>query len=76
MYYAVRGGMKMRFSVPVAEPTTNKCVRFPNDVIEGVERAIAGRQTTFSAFTVAAVRAALASLEEEMPGAPERDAEE
>ena len=43
----------------------NKTIRFPNDVIEAVERAISGRNCTFSAFVVAATRAALDDLEEE-----------
>ena len=40
-------------------PTTNKTIRFPNDVVEAVEQAIQGKDCTFSAFVIAAVRAAL-----------------
>lgn len=54
-----------KFKVPNVPPTTNKTIRFPNDVIEAVERAISGRNCTFSAFVVAATRAALDDLEEE-----------
>ena len=50
------------FKIPSIPPTTNKTIRFPNDVIEQVEDAIAGKDCTFSAFVVAAVRAALDSL--------------
>lgn len=54
-----------KFKIPSMPPTTNKCVRFPNDVIENVEKAIQGKDCTFSAFVVEAVRVALENLEEE-----------
>ena len=54
-----------KFKIPSFPPTTNKCVRFPNDVIENVEKAIQGKDCTFSAFVVEAVRVALENLEEE-----------
>ena len=54
-----------KFKIPNVPPTTNKTIRFPNDVIESVERAISGRNCTFSAFVVAAARAGLDDLEEE-----------
>lgn len=54
-----------KFKIPNVPPTTNKTIRFPNDVIEAVEWAISGRNCTFSAFVVAATRAALDDLEEE-----------
>ena len=54
-----------KFKIPNVPPTTNKTIRSPNDVIEAVERAISGRNCTFSAFVVAATRAALDDLEEE-----------
>ena len=44
--------------------TTNKTIRFPDDVIADVEAAIAGKDCTFSAFVIAAVRSALAQLAE------------
>ncbi|MEG0780796.1 MAG: YlcI/YnfO family protein, partial [Oscillospiraceae bacterium] len=50
------------FKIPSNPPTTNKAIRFPNDIIDGVEAAIVGRNCTFSAFVVAAVRAALEDL--------------
>ena len=58
----------MSFKSPNIPPTTNKSIRFPNDVIEQVEEAIRGRDCTFTAFVVAAVRAALESLKEEDGG--------
>ena len=49
------------FQIPRTPHTTNKTIRFPDDVIADVEAAIAG---TFSAFVIAAVRSALAQLAE------------
>ncbi|MBO5462662.1 MAG: hypothetical protein J6A49_05050 [Clostridia bacterium] len=53
-----------QFKIPSVPPTTNKCIRFPNDVIEGVEEAIKGKQCTFTAFVIEAVRVALDNLNE------------
>lgn len=61
------------FRIPSIPPTTNKTIRFPNDVIEAVESCIQGKECTFSAYVVAAVRAALASTpaqEEAAQGEP------
>lgn len=52
------------FKIPSIPPTTNKCIRFPNDVIENVEKAIQGTNCTFSAFVVEAVKVALSNLDE------------
>ncbi|MBQ7999615.1 MAG: hypothetical protein IJ298_00150 [Ruminococcus sp.] len=52
------------FKIPSIPPTTNKTIRFPNDVIEQVENAIQGKDCTFSAFVIAAVRSALEDIEE------------
>ena len=54
-----------KFKIPSIPPTTNKCIRFPNDVIDAVEDAIRGKECTFSAFIVAAVRAALENIDED-----------
>ena len=54
-----------KFKIPSVPPTTNKSIRFPNDIIESVEKAIQGKDCTFSAFVVEAVRVALDNLEEE-----------
>jgi len=54
-----------KFKIPKIPATTNKTIRFPNDVIEGVENAICGKECTFSAFVVEAVRVALENLEED-----------
>ena len=44
------------FQIPRTPHTTNKTIRFPDDVIADVEAAIAGKDCTFSAFVIAAVR--------------------
>ena len=54
-----------KFKIPTNPPTTNKTIRFPNDIVEHVEQVIQGKECTFSAFVIAAVKAALADLEEE-----------
>lgn len=59
-----------KFKIPSAPPTTNKTIRFPNDVVEAVEQAIQGKNCTFSAFIIAAVRAALEDLETEKDDPP------
>ncbi len=53
------------FKIPKTPATTNKTIRFPNDVIEAVEEAICGKECNFSAFVIAAVRAALDDLAED-----------
>lgn len=53
------------FKIPSIPPTTNKCIRFPNDIIEKVESSIVGKDCTFSAFVIEAVRVALENLEDE-----------
>ncbi len=54
-----------KFQIPETPPTVNKTIRFPSDVVEGVEAAVRGKDCTFSAFVIAAVRAALEDLNEE-----------
>ncbi|MCI6567895.1 MAG: hypothetical protein MSF32_03225 [Dysosmobacter sp.] len=54
-----------KFKIPKPPSTTNKTIRFPNDVIDEVEAAIRGTGCTFSAFVVEAVRVALENLKEE-----------
>ena len=55
----------MAFKIPSIPPTTNKTIRFPNDLIEEVEQLIEGKDCTFSAFVVEAVRVALENLKED-----------
>lgn len=54
-----------KFKIPEIPKTTNKCIRFPNNVIDEVEVALVGTDCTFSAFVVEAVRVALENLKEE-----------
>ena len=53
------------FKIPSIPPTTNKCIRFPNDIIENVEKASEGKNCTFTAFVIEAVKVALENLEED-----------
>ena len=54
-----------KFKIPSIPPTTNKCIRVPNDVIDDVEKVIKGKDCTFTAFVVEAVRVALENVKEE-----------
>lgn len=47
------------FKVPTVPTTSNKSIRFPDDVIEQVEAAIKGKNSSFSAFVVEATKLAL-----------------
>jgi len=51
-----------KFTIPENPPTVNKTIRFPSDIVDGVETVIKGKDCTFSAFVIAAVRAALNDL--------------
>ena len=53
------------FKIPNIPPTTNKCIRFPNDVIEKIESKINGKHCTFSAFVIEAVKVALENIEKD-----------
>ena len=55
----------MKFKIPKTPSSTNKSIRFPNDLIELVEDAIRGQDCTFSAFMVEAVRVALENLQDD-----------
>ena len=41
-----------KFKIPSVPPTTNKCIRFPNDIIDAVEKAIEGKNCTFTPYFV------------------------
>ena len=45
--------------------TINKTIRFPLKLTERIEKAIRGKDTTFSGFVIQACRYALDSIEEE-----------
>ncbi|MCI8501787.1 MAG: hypothetical protein HFJ85_06070 [Oscillospiraceae bacterium] len=57
-----------KYRIPRIPPTTTKSIRFPNDTIEEVEEAIRGKECTFTAFVVEAVKVALDNLREEEDG--------
>lgn len=54
-----------KFKVPIIPSTTNKTIRFPNDIISRVEQEIKGSSCNFSQFVIEATRWALENLEEQ-----------
>ena len=55
-----------KFKIPKIPQTTNKSIRFPNDVIDEVEAALVGTDCTFSAFVVEAVRVEIYNLKDSL----------
>lgn len=55
--------MAVKFKIPTIPSTINKTIRFPSDLVNEVERLIQGQDCTFSAFVIAAVRAAVENLQ-------------
>ncbi len=53
-----------KFKIPSIPSTVNKTIRFPNNIVEDVEKAIKEKECTFSAFVIAAVKMALDDLNE------------
>ncbi len=53
------------FKIPIIPATTNKTIRFPNNLIAEIEEVIREKDCTFSAFVIEAVRVALKNLEED-----------
>ncbi|MCL1883014.1 MAG: hypothetical protein FWF81_04580 [Defluviitaleaceae bacterium] len=53
-----------KFKIPNIPPTTNKTIRFPNNVVSDVEAAIEGKDCTFTAFVIEAVKVAIRNLNE------------
>lgn len=45
--------------------TENKTVRFPADLIKNIEKAIQGKNITFSKFVISACKYALDNIEED-----------
>jgi hypothetical protein len=54
-----------KFKIPITPTSTSKSIRFPDDVIEKVEQAIRGKDCSFTAFVIEAVRVALENLEDD-----------
>lgn len=57
--------MSRKFKLPAVPKTSQKNIRFPNDVIAEVEEAIRGTDVSFSAFVIEATRVALENLGED-----------
>ncbi len=52
------------FKIPMkSKQTTNKTIRFPDDLIEEIEKALVCKNCTFTAFVIAAVRFALENID-------------
>lgn len=54
------------FKIPCIPSSTQKTIRFPDSTIERVEKAIMGKDCTFSKFVVAATNSALDELENQL----------
>lgn len=52
----------MSFKIPTIPQTTQKSIRFPNEIIEKTEKIIEGTDCTFSLFVIKAVEEALKEL--------------
>lgn len=65
MEYILKEGEKMKeFKIPTkSNQTTSKTIRFPDDLIEEIEKALVCKNCTFTAFVIAAVRFALENNE-------------
>ncbi|MDE6934863.1 MAG: hypothetical protein K2P26_04565 [Oscillospiraceae bacterium] len=61
-----------KFKIPKGYTTTNKTIRFPDEVIEQVEEAIRGTSCNFSAFVIEATRVALENLKEDEESSGDR----
>lgn len=54
-----------KFKIPALPMSTQKTIRFPNYLIDKIERLIRGKDCTFSAFVIEAVRVVVEDLEEQ-----------
>lgn len=54
-----------KFKIPSDPPKIAKSVRFPVDLIDEIEEIICGKECTFSAFIIAAVRNVVERMKEE-----------
>ncbi|MEG1009048.1 MAG: YlcI/YnfO family protein [Clostridia bacterium] len=53
-----------KFKIPAIPQTTSKSVRMPNNIIDDIEKAIEGKECSFSAFVIEACRVALDNIDE------------
>lgn len=63
--YNIYGDCMKNFKIPSVSKTTSKSVRFPDELINDVEKIITGKDCTFSAFVVEAVRVIVDNIKEE-----------
>jgi hypothetical protein len=56
--------MKRKFKIPVVPTTVNKCIRMPENIVEEIEKAIEGKNSTFTAFVIEACKHALTDIKE------------
>lgn len=62
-----------KFDMPIYRQNgTNKSIRFPNDLIEEIEKVRVCKKCTFSAVVIAAVEFALENMSEEERYEPDR----
>ncbi len=64
MQYNKNGGVEMAFQIkPDQKETENKTIRFPVLLIQQIEAAIQGKETTFSGFVIQACEYALQNMD-------------
>ena len=64
---------KIPNNIPKPPTSTNKSVRFPNEIIDQVEEAIRGTKCNFSQFVIEATRVALLNLKEDAESSENAD---
>lgn len=63
-----------KFKIPISPETTTKSIRFPNDLLGQVETLLSGKNCSFTAFVVEAVRVAMTMLDEDEVASASGDA--
>ena len=53
------------FKIPTIPQTSQKSIRFPNNLIKEVEEIIKGKDCTFTGFVVEATKVAVTNVKEE-----------
>lgn len=56
---------KREFKIPSQQPIVQKTIRFPEDLVEEIEGIIRGKNCSFTAFVVEAVRVVVEELKEQ-----------
>lgn len=55
----------MSFKIPTIPPTINKTIRFPSDLVAEIEALIQNKDCSFSAFVIAAAKAAVEEVQQD-----------